>query len=154
MVWGKRQQLFIRLREAGLRPLIQTAFVERVNLTFRQSVACLSRRTWAYTQTERHLLLHCEWFRLYYHLVRAHEALALQVPGLKRRFRPRSLAMALPLTDHLWSVRDLLSVTVYVWLSAVFGLLTLTPSLCPYYKLWDESWLRVDLAFFYPVDGV
>ncbi len=108
MVWGERQPLFARLRQAGLRPLIQTAFVERVNLTFRQSVAALSRRTWAYAQTERHLRLHCEWFRLYYHLVRAHESLAREVPGLKRRFRPRSPAMALDLTDHLWSVHDLL----------------------------------------------
>jgi len=108
MVWGKRRSLFARLRAVGLRPLIQTAFVERVNLTFRQSVAALSRRTWAYAQTERHLVLHCEWFRLYYHLVRAHESLAVDVPGLKRRFRSRSPAMALGLTDHLWSVQDLL----------------------------------------------
>ena len=108
MVWGKRQRLFARLRQAGLRPLIQTAFVERVNLTFRQSVACLSRRTWAYAQTKRHLLLHCEWFRLYYHLVRTHESLALEVPGLKRRYRSRSPAMASKLTDRLWSVHDLL----------------------------------------------
>jgi IS1 family transposase len=108
MLWGKRHELFARLRETGLRPLIQTAFVERVNLTFRQSVAALSRRTWAYAQTERHLLLHCEWFRLYYHFVRAHEGLDLAVPGLKWRWRPRSPAMVLNLTDHRWSVRDLL----------------------------------------------
>ena len=108
MLWGKRHELFARLREAGLRPLIQTAFVERVNLTFRQSVASLSRRTWAYAQTERHLLLYCEWFRLYYHLIRAHESLALEVPGLKQRCRSRSPAMALHLTDPLWFVHDLL----------------------------------------------
>jgi IS1 family transposase/transposase-like protein len=112
MVWGKRKALFARLLQAGLRPLIQTAFVERVNLTFRQSVAALSRRTWSYAQTERHLLLHCEWFRLYYHLVRAHQSLAYPVPGLQRHYRPRTPAMALGLTDHLWSVRDLLHLPV------------------------------------------
>jgi len=48
MLWGKRHQLFIRSRADGLRPLIQQAFAERVNLTFHQSVAVLSRRTWAY----------------------------------------------------------------------------------------------------------
>ncbi len=107
-ILGKPRQLFARLRQVGLRPLIQTAFVERVNLTFRQSVAALSRRTWAYAQTEQHLRLHCEWFRLYYHFIRAHESLALEIPGLKRRYRQRSPAMALQLTDHLWSVHDLL----------------------------------------------
>jgi transposase InsO family protein len=83
MLWGERHRLFARLREAGLRSLIQTAFVERIKLTLRQSVASLYRRTWAYAQTERHLLLHCKWFRLYYHLVRAHVSLALEVPCLK-----------------------------------------------------------------------
>ena len=108
MLWGQRRALFACLRQVGLRPLIQTAFVERVNLTFRQSVSPLSRRTWAYAQTKRHLLLHCEWFRLYYHLVRAHESLAIEVPGLKWRCRSRSPAMVLGLTTHLWCVHDLL----------------------------------------------
>ncbi len=108
MVWGERAVLFARLRRVGLHPRIQTAFVERLNLTIRQSVASLSRRTWSYAQTERALWLHCEWFRLYYHFVRPHESLAREVPGLKRRFRSHSPAMALDLTDHLWSVRDLL----------------------------------------------
>jgi IS1 family transposase len=108
MGWGRRQQLFARLRAVGLKPLIQTAFIERVNLTWRQGVAALSRRTWAYAQTPQHLLLHCEWFRLYYHLVRAHQSLAVEVPGLKRRYRSRSPAMALGLTSRLWHVNDLL----------------------------------------------
>jgi hypothetical protein len=42
MILGKPGQLFDRLRQVGLRLLIQTAFVERVNLTFWQSVAALS----------------------------------------------------------------------------------------------------------------
>ena len=108
MAHGKRTLLYQRLRETGLRALIQTAFIERVNLTFRQGVAALSRRTRAYAQSETSLLLHCEWFRLYYHLVRPHEALCVPVPGLKRRYRARTPTMALGLTDHVWSVRDLL----------------------------------------------
>lgn len=34
-----------QLQQVGLRRLIQTAFIEHVNLTFRQSVSPLSRRT-------------------------------------------------------------------------------------------------------------
>jgi hypothetical protein len=94
-----------------MRYLIQTAFIERVNLTFRQGVSALSRRTWAYAQSERHLLLHCEWLihvTWIFLLVRAHESLRLPVPGLKRRYRQRTPAMALGLTDHIWEVSDLL----------------------------------------------
>jgi IS1 family transposase len=108
MLWGKRQPLFDRLKAAGLNTCIQTAFIERFNLTLRQGVASLSRKTWSYAQTQQHLLLHLEWFRLYYHLVRPHESLALPVAGLKSRFRPRSPAMALGLTHHVWTVKEVL----------------------------------------------
>ncbi len=47
MQWGKRWQLFQTLRELGFRETIQTAFIERVNLTIRQGVAPLSRKTWS-----------------------------------------------------------------------------------------------------------
>ncbi len=50
--YSKRSHLFAKLQQVGLRRLIQTAFIERVNLTFRQCVSCLSRRTWSYAQSE------------------------------------------------------------------------------------------------------
>jgi len=34
-----------------LDKLLQTAYIERINLTVRQSVAALTRRTWATAQT-------------------------------------------------------------------------------------------------------
>ncbi|MFW5709716.1 MAG: hypothetical protein ACOCX5_05800 [Chloroflexota bacterium] len=111
MAYGKRSNLFDKLQQVGLRRLIQTAFIERVNLTFRQCVSCLARRTWAYAQFEYHLLhllMHCEWFRAYYHFARPHESLREPLPGLKRRYRQRTPAMALGLTNCVWSVRDLL----------------------------------------------
>lgn len=52
--------------------------------------------------------MQCEWFRAYYHFVRPHESLREPLPGLKRRYRQRTPAMALGLTDRVWSVRDLL----------------------------------------------
>ena len=41
------EQLQITLRKLGLTGTLQTAFVERLNLTLRQSIAGLARRTWA-----------------------------------------------------------------------------------------------------------
>jgi IS1 family transposase/transposase-like protein len=108
MVCGQRRNLVQRLLAAGLSGLIQTAAIERVNLTLRQGVALLTRRTWSLAQSEPHLSQHVGWWQAYYHLVRPHQALRLPVPGLKRRFRLRSPAMALGLTDHLWSVGEFL----------------------------------------------
>ena len=107
-VCGQRRQLGQRLRAAGLSGLIQTYAIERVNLTLRQGVALLIRRTWSLAQSELHLSQHVGWWQAYYHLVRPHQALRLPVPGLKHRFRSRSPAMAWGLTDNLWSVGEFL----------------------------------------------
>jgi len=103
MVWGSRRQLTEVLWAHGLTYRIQTAFIERVNLTFRQSVAPLTRRTWSLPQSEQHLLLHVEWFRFYDHFVRPHQSLRRS-----ERHRKRTPATALSLTDHVWEVGDIL----------------------------------------------
>jgi hypothetical protein len=48
MAWGTRAALAAVLKVQGFKTLIQTAFVERVNLTLRRGVAPLMRKTWAY----------------------------------------------------------------------------------------------------------
>lgn len=107
MLSGKRKDLNQLLEQHGFAPLIQTAFIERVNLTIRRGVAPLMRKTWSLAQHPEHLLLHLEWWRTYYHFVRPHESLSILVPGL-RKSRPRSPALAANLTPKLWSVQEVL----------------------------------------------
>ena len=59
----------------GFSGRLNTAFIERVNLTVRHGIAALARRTWATAQQSPHLLAHLEWWRAYYHFVRPHESL-------------------------------------------------------------------------------
>jgi IS1 family transposase len=108
MLWGQRRRFRGALLSRGLPPTLQTAFVERVNLTFRQGVSSLSRRTWAYAQTVAHLTDHVEWFRLYYHVVRPHESLRVKLNGTRRRYRQRTPVMAAGVTQDIWEVRRLL----------------------------------------------
>jgi len=113
-----RAALQSALRRLGLSGKLNTAFVERVNLTVRQSVAALARRTWSTAQEGAQLLLHLEWWRMYYHFVRPHRSLrrALEQPlerGGKRipqRYRQRTPAMAAGLTSRRWTARDILAV--------------------------------------------
>ncbi len=106
------------LRKLGLSGRVNTAFVERVNLTLRQSVAALVRRTWSTAQDVPQLLLHLEWWRGYYHFVRPHAALrvALAQPQerggrrVPRRYRQRTPAMAAGLTWRRWTVQELVLV--------------------------------------------
>ncbi len=117
MRYGTRERLKSALRELGLSGRLNTAFVERLNLTLRQSVAALIRRTWSTMQDAPQLLVHLEWWRAYYHFVRPHESLrvALAQPierGGKRqpqRYRQRTPALAAGLTSRRWTVRDLLA---------------------------------------------
>jgi IS1 family transposase len=114
---GTRTALRTALTGLGLSGRLNTAFIERVNLTVRQSVAALVRRTWSTAQDEPHLLAQLEWWRGYYHFVRPHAALrvALAQPRerggkrLPQRYRQRTPAMAAGLTHRRWMARELLA---------------------------------------------
>jgi len=63
------------LQGQGLSGRIQTAIVERLNLTIRRSIAGLARRSWSTAHSLSELALHFEWWRAYYHYVRPHAGL-------------------------------------------------------------------------------
>lgn len=107
MTWGSRKALGDILEAQGFSRTIQTAYIERVNLTFRQGIAGLARQTWSVMSTPQ-LLHHAEWFRLYYHLARPHRSLRDPVPGLRGKYRERTPAMAAGLTDRVLTVGDIL----------------------------------------------
>jgi hypothetical protein len=100
-VCGPGGSLRMALQALGWSGLVQTAFVERLNLTVRQSVAGLTRRTWATAQTAAGLGAQLAWWRGYYHFIRPH----LSLRGLGRGCTP---AMAAGLTTHRWTVVEFL----------------------------------------------
>jgi IS1 family transposase/transposase-like protein len=105
------------LQSLGLSGRLNTAFVERVNLTLRQSVAALSRRTWSTARRTPRLLVEVAWWRAYYHFVRPHRSLRVALPTPQargggrqaQRYRVRTPAMAAGLTTRRWSPVELLA---------------------------------------------
>jgi hypothetical protein len=63
MLCGSFEVLANRLKAAGLSGRLNTAFVERLNLTLRQGVALLTRRTWGTAQQASELAVHIQWWR-------------------------------------------------------------------------------------------
>jgi IS1 family transposase len=114
---GTEDALKAGLQGMGFSGRLNTAFIERVNLTVRHGVAALARRTWATAQQSPHLLANLEWWRAYYHFVRPHESLsvALMQPrerGGKRaaqRYRQWTPATAAGRTTRRWTAREVLT---------------------------------------------
>jgi IS1 family transposase len=67
------------LQALGFSGRVNTAFIERVNLTIRRGVAALARRTWATAWHTPHLEAHLQWWLAYYHFVRPHGSLRVMV---------------------------------------------------------------------------
>jgi hypothetical protein len=87
-----------------------TAYVERMHLTMRHFNSRLVRKTIAFSKD---LAMHraaAMWDDLCYNLIHAHKSLRQVVVGDPRcRWRPRTPAMAAGLTDHVWTVKELLT---------------------------------------------
>jgi transposase InsO family protein len=114
---GEKGTYTERLKSAGLSGRINTSFVERINLSIRQCVSKLTRRTWGPANFTPELLEHLEWWRAYYHFVRYHESLAVALIRSKSRkgkqqsirYRHRTPMMAAGLTYRRWTIKELLS---------------------------------------------
>jgi transposase-like protein/IS1 family transposase len=114
---GTEDALKACLQGMGFSGRLNTAFIERVNLTVRHGVAALARRTWATSQQAPQLLAHLEWWRAYYHFVRPHTSLRVKLvqprerggKRLAQRYRYRTPAMAAGRTTRRWTAREVLS---------------------------------------------
>jgi IS1 family transposase len=102
---------------------INTAFVERLNLDLRQCVAAIGRRVNTLCKGEEGLLDQLALFQTYHNFVLPHASLRqpLLLPeptngsGSARLWRPCTPAMAAGLTDHVWSLREVLMFRVPPW---------------------------------------
>jgi hypothetical protein len=93
---------------------INTAYVERDNLTSRQTIGLLVRQTLSHSKKSSFLRRHLALEDAVFNFVRPHQALRIAVPQptLWRKWQQRTPAMAAELTDHIWSLEELLSYRV------------------------------------------
>ena len=85
-----------------------TAYVERTNLTSRQMNARLVRKTLSYSKKAQYLDDASAWEDNVYNLCRPLKTLRQERPQGRQRWRRQSPAMAAALTDHIWTIRELL----------------------------------------------
>ena len=111
---------------AVLAPLgcqINTAFIERLNLTIRQHVAAVGRRVTTLCKGEDGMRQQLVLFHAYHNFCLPHASLrvplAAPLPtngtGSAKQWQPRTPAMAAGLTDHVWTLREVLLFRVPPW---------------------------------------
>ncbi len=109
-VIGTAEQIQAMLARDGLCEVINTSRVERDNLSMRQHQGRLVRKTLSYSKD---LDLHkaaVDFEDAVHNFVRPHLSLRLAQPGPRRRiWKERTPAMAAGLTDHIWSIKELVT---------------------------------------------
>jgi len=112
-----------RLKKLGLT--ISTSLIERVNLTLRQALAPLVRKSWSFCKDRQQMSRRVVFFQAFYNFARPHQSLRLPLPEkeqirsglIQPKWQPRTPGMAVVpelcrragLTDHVWTFRELLT---------------------------------------------
>jgi IS1 family transposase len=102
---------------------INTAFIERANLAIRQHVAAVGRRVLTLCKHEAGLRQQLAVYHVYHNFCLPHASLRMPLPqpeptngtGSAKRWRPCTPAMTAGLTDHVWTLREVLLFRVPPW---------------------------------------
>ena len=96
-------------RRAQGNGVINTAYIERLNATFRERLASLTRRGRALARQMQTLRHGMYLIGTVYNFCTYHESLRLAAPGVGRTCVQRTPAMVAGITDHCWTIQELLS---------------------------------------------
>lgn len=120
VIYGDEETIKARIAASMSGVKINTSFVERMNLTLRHLVSRLRRRGLTFSKKREFLAWHLHLAVAYYHFVRPHGSLRRRLPqpiptrgnGSPKKWEPCTPAMAGGLTDHVWTMKELLTFRV------------------------------------------
>lgn len=141
VVFGTPESVAVHLAASAASRTINTSFVERDNLSQRQHNRRLARKTNAFSKDITWLEKQLWLSTAYYHFVLPHLSLrqplaspkATRGTGSLMRWKPVTPAMAAGITDHVWTIPELLSYRVPV------DFLDALPTCKPLFALPDEK---------------
>jgi uncharacterized membrane protein (Fun14 family) len=113
VVRGTATALALALKATRGGTVINTAYIERINATFRSALAPLARRGRAIAHTEAVLTAGMYLVGCAYNFCWYHDSLRLAAPqSAPRKWEERTPAMAAGLTDPPWTLAELLLLKV------------------------------------------
>lgn len=111
VLWGSEEPVRGQLEKTKTGKQINTSYIERLNATFRASLAGLTRRGRRLVKDEAVLEKGMYLVGCVYNFCAEHRSLRVQQKQGKKWLQ-RTPAMAAGWTDHVWSIRELLSCRV------------------------------------------
>ena len=119
---GRRLELVYRVR-CGAKRLealglsISTSLLERLNLTLRQALAPLVRKSASFCKDRLQMRRRVVFLQAFYNFARPHMSLRVPLPEqaphatglIQPKWHHRTPGMAAGLTDHVWTFRELLT---------------------------------------------
>ena len=114
IIYGAEEAIRARLKVLG--QTINTSYVERENLTLRHLTSRLHRKTLCFSKKREYLEYHLHLVLAYYHFVLYHSSLRERLPepiptrgdGSPKIWRQQTPMMSAGLTDHQWTMEELL----------------------------------------------
>jgi hypothetical protein len=91
---------------------INTAYIERLNLTIRNSLARFVRKGINCSKDLEIYSHTIDFFQAWYNFVKPHQSLRIKIVEDRKRWKQRTPAMAEGLTDHVWRLKELLTFRV------------------------------------------
>ena len=114
IVQGNEAMLHTLLQRSNGGTVINTAYIERLNATFRQRISSLTRRS--RQAASQQATLHASMYLVgtVYNFCVPHHRLRLPIwlSSKRKRWVQRTPALATRLTDHIWTVEELMTFKV------------------------------------------
>ncbi|MDF0594099.1 hypothetical protein P0O24_10955, partial [Methanotrichaceae archaeon M04Ac] len=108
IVYGNPEEV-MRLLGVDYGGKINTAYIERINLTIRNSLARFVRKSMNCSKILRRHTHALDFFQAWYNFVKPHKSLRLEVNQGRKRWMQRTPAMAEGLVDHVWTIKELMT---------------------------------------------
>jgi IS1 family transposase len=113
IVFGAPEEIFETLG-INSEGYIGTSYAERINLTIRTSLVRFVRKAMNFSKIMKMHTKAFDLFQAWYNFIKTHDSLKLRIDSGNRKWFQRTPAMAEGITDHIWSLKELLTFRVPV----------------------------------------
>jgi len=113
IVFGNTDEI-LEMLGACSEDYIGTSYVERINLTIRTCLARFIRKGVNFSKTITMHQRTLDLFQAWYNFIKPHDSLKVKVDSQNRKWLQRTPAMAENITDHIWTLKELLTFRIPV----------------------------------------